>query len=95
MTHNDLKKGDRVRMTPIAGLSKEPRTGTLKCAKRGIRREVLIDRKDGYEADQGDVYVWDITHVLDSADEWARVDLALGHRTQKERVQKFEREMFG
>ena len=59
-TANDLKKGDRVYMTPVSN----PRTGVLMDNKKGMIRMVHIDEKNGYFPDMGSVYIDEIFAYL-------------------------------
>lgn len=53
MTHNELKKGDKV-------LCRGGRLGTIMDNRKGICRCVKIQERDGWFGDMGDVYVWEI-----------------------------------
>ena len=64
MIHNDLKKGMRVQMTPINGISGAMRTGTLMDSMKGVTRMVKIDEANGYYPDIGSVYVSEILYAL-------------------------------
>ena len=64
MTHNDLRKGMRVQLTPIPMISNRPRFATIMDNMKGITRMVHIEEKDGYFADMGSVYVNEIEYVL-------------------------------
>ena len=68
--YNDLKKGDRVVMLGIPGISMNTRTGTIMENKRGgITRMVKIDEKDGYFGDIGSVYIDEIVaHINDNGE---------------------------
>jgi hypothetical protein len=54
MEHNMLKKGTRVLLTG-------GRMGTIMDNRKGIRRMVKIEERDGFYGDMGDVYVDEIT----------------------------------
>lgn len=75
MTHNELKKGDRVRLTD-AGFG--IRHATMTDNRRGILRQVRIEERDGYFPDVGDNYVDDIIAVERNG-EWQPVELAPAH----------------
>ena len=64
MTHNDLKKGTRVQLTPIYGISNAYRTGVVIDNAKGITRMVHIDEANGYFPDMGSVYISEILYVL-------------------------------
>ena len=59
-THNDLKKGIRVVMTPFRLISDMPRTGVLMDNMKGITRLIHIDETQGYYPDMGSVYIDEI-----------------------------------
>lgn len=61
---DELKKGDKVFLSPIKMISNEPRRGEIRCNKKGIRRMVKIEKRDGYYDDVGDVYVDEILSVV-------------------------------
>lgn len=64
--YNDLKKGDRVVMLPINGISDNTRTGVIMENKRGgITRMVKIDETHGYFGDIGSVYLDEIVAYID------------------------------
>ena len=80
MTHNDLKKGMRVQLTPIPVLSSEPRFAKIMDNMKGITRMVHIEEKDGYFSDMGSVYVSEIEYVLYDNDMPERVDISTAHQ---------------
>ena len=57
MTHNDLRKGDKVWL-------RGGRFATMCDSRRGIHRRVKVVERDGWHGDMGDVYVWDIVAKL-------------------------------
>lgn len=67
---NDLKKGDRVVMLGIPGISNHTRTGVIMENKRGgITRMVKIDEENGYFGDIGSVYIDEIVaHINDNGE---------------------------
>ena len=64
MTHNELRKGMRVQLTPIPTISSQPRFATIMDNIKGITRMVHIEEKNGYFGDIGSVYVSEIKYVL-------------------------------
>ena len=64
MTHNELRKGMRVQLTPIPLISNQPRFATIMDNLKGITRMVHIEEKNGYLPDMGSVYVSEIKYVL-------------------------------
>ena len=64
MTHNELKKGMRIQLTPIPTISNLPRFATVMDNMKGITRMVHIEEKNGYFPDMGSVYVSEIKYVL-------------------------------
>ena len=80
MTHNDLKKGMRVQLTPIPMISSQPRFGKIMDNIKGITRMVHIEEKNGYFADMGSVYVSEIEYVLYDNDMPERVDISTAHQ---------------
>jgi len=88
MTHNDLKKGRRVQMTPIQGISDAYRTGTLMDSMKGITRMVRIDEANGYYPDIGSVYVSDILYVLYNNDMPEVVEVSEAHQKKIDTLQK-------
>ena len=64
MTHNELRKGMRVQLTPIPTISNLPRFATVMDNMKGITRMVHIEEKNGYFPDMGSVYVSEIKYVL-------------------------------
>ena len=56
VTHNEVKKGETV-------LYMGQRCPVM-CGKRGIRRMLKVAVGGGMGHDIGDVYVWQITHVV-------------------------------
>ena len=63
MTHNDLKEGMRVQLTPILTISNKARFGTIMDNMKGITRMVKIEDKNGYYPDIGSVYVLSLIHI--------------------------------
>ena len=80
MTHNDLRKGMRVQLTPIHLISNLPRFATIMDNKKGITRMVHIEEKNGYFGDMGSVYVNEIEYVLYDNDMPEPVDVSEAHQ---------------
>ena len=80
MTHNDLKKGMRVQLTPIHVLSSRPRFATIMDNMKGITRMVHIEEKNGYLPDMGSVYVSEIEYVLFDNDMPEPVEVSEAHQ---------------
>ena len=80
MTHNDIRKGMRVQLTPIPTISNAPRTATVMDNMKGITRMVHIDEKNGYFADMGSVYVSEIEYVLYDNDMPEPIDVSEAHQ---------------
>ena len=87
MTHNDLKKGMRVQMTPIKGISNAMRTGTIMDNMKGITRMVYIDETNGYSPDMGSVYVSEILYALYHNDMPEPVDVSEAHQKKLDTLQ--------
>jgi hypothetical protein len=88
MTHNDIKKGMRVQLTPIPMISNAPRTATIMDNMKGITRMVHIDEKNGYFADMGSVYVSEIKYVLYENDMPEPVDVSVAHQKKLDTLTK-------
>lgn len=80
MTHNDLKKGMKVQLTPIYGISNAYRTGRIIDNAKGITRMVHIDEANGYYPDMGSVYVSEILYVLYDNDMPEPIDVSVAHQ---------------
>tara|TARA_R110002126_G_C10206991_1_gene477593 strand:+ start:50 stop:322 length:273 start_codon:yes stop_codon:yes gene_type:complete len=80
MTHNDLKKGTRVQLTPIYGISNAYRTGVVIDNAKGITRMVHIDEANGYSPDMGSVYVSEILYALYDNDMPEPIDISVAHK---------------
>ena len=80
MTHNELRKGMRVQLTPIPIISNRPRFATIMDNMKGITRMVHIEEKDGYFADMGSVYVSEIKYVLFPDDMPEPVEVSKAHQ---------------
>ena len=87
MTHNDIKKGMRVQLTPIPMISNAPRTATIMDNMKGITRMVHIDEKNGYFADMGSVYVSEIQFVLYDNDMPEPIDVSEAHQKKLDTLQ--------
>ena len=87
MTHNDLKKGMKVQMTPIRGISGARRTGTIMDNMKGITRMVKIDEANGYSPDIGSVYVGEILYVLYPDDMPEAVEVSEAHQKKLNTLQ--------
>ena len=80
MTHNELRKGMRVQLTPIPTLSSQPRLATIMDNMKGITRMVHIEEKDVYYADMGSVYVSEIKYVLFPDDMPEELEISEAHQ---------------
>ena len=80
MTHNDLRKGMRVQLTPIPMISNRPRFARIMDNMKGITRMVHIEEKDGYFADMGSVYVSEILYYLDDTGLFEPVEVSKAHQ---------------
>jgi len=83
---NDLKKGDRVMMTPVSN----PRTGVLVNNKKGITRLVKIDENNGYYPDMGSVYIDEILGYFDEeTGSWKDLKISPAHAKKMETIRAF------
>ena len=80
MTHNDLRKGMRVQLTPIPTISNLPRFATVMDNMKGITRMVHIEEKNGYFGDMGSVYVSEIQYVLYPDDMPEELEVSEAHQ---------------
>ena len=80
MTHNELKKGMRVQLTPIPTLSSQPRLATIMDNMKDITRMVHIEEKNGYLPDMGSVYVSEIQYVLYPDDMPEELEVSEAHQ---------------
>ena len=80
MTHNDLRKGMRVQLTPIPMISNLPRFATIMDNMKGITRMVHIEEKNGYFGDMGSVYVSEIEYVLFPDDMPEKLEVSKAHQ---------------
>ena len=80
MTHNELRKGMRVQLTPIPTLSSQPRLATIMDNMKGITRMVHIEEKNGYLPDMGSVYVSEIKYVLFPDDMPEELEISEAHQ---------------
>ena len=87
MTHNDLKKGTKVQMTPINGISGAMRTGTLMDSMKGVIRMVKIDEANGYYPDIGSVYVSEILYALYDNDMPETIYVSEAHQKKLDTLQ--------
>jgi hypothetical protein len=97
MTHNDLRKGDKV---VLSGL----RFGTIMDNRRGIRRCVKIEERGGCYPDMGDVYVDEIHGWLPADKTFEECDMGSvvevdqvvsmspAHRKQMAKIRRGERD---
>jgi hypothetical protein len=85
VTHNELKKGDRVRATGLFGLG--PRYAVVVDNRKGIGRMLHIEESNGHFPDMGDTYVDEITHVeVDGA--WEPVELSPAHAKKMKTIRE-------
>lgn len=88
MTHNDLKKGMRVKGPGMFGHG--PRYARIMETKKGIRQMLEIEESNGHYGDMGDTYIDEITHVeIDG--EWQPVELSPAHAKQMGKIRGFMR----
>ena len=80
MTHNELRKGMRVQLTPIPTISNLPRFATVMDNMKGITRMVHIEEKNGYFGDMGSVYVNEIEYVLFDNDMPEPIEVSEAHQ---------------
>ena len=80
MTHNELRKGMRVQLTPIPTLSSQPGLATIMDNMKGITRMVHIEEKNGYLPDMGSVYVSEIKYVLFPDDMPEELEISEAHQ---------------
>jgi len=88
MTHNDLKKGTKV-------LLSGGRMGTICDNRKGIRRCVKIEERDGWFGDMGDVYVDEVLATVDDFPDdpcklhiKEQVDLSPAHKKQMAKIRR-------
>lgn len=79
MTHNELKKGMRVQLTPLPIISPMPRCGIIMDNTKSITRMVKIQEKNGYFRDIGSVYVNEILYYLDDTNLFEPVEVSKAH----------------
>jgi hypothetical protein len=68
VTHNDLKKGDKVLLTG-------GRLATVMDNRKGICRCIHVQERDGWYGDMGDVYAWEILAKLPADTDLATVQV--------------------
>ena len=88
MTHNELRKGMRVQLTPIPIISNKPRFARIMDNMKGITRMVHIEERDGYYADMGSVYVSEIQYVLFDNDMPEVVEISEAHQKKLNLLEK-------
>ena len=88
MTHNELRKGMRVQLTPIPTISSEPRFATIMDNIKGITRMVHIEEKNGYFGDIGSVYVSEIKYVLFPDDMPEELEISEAHQKKLDTLTK-------
>ena len=88
MTHNDLRKGMRVQLTPIPTISSQPRFATIMDNIKGITRMVHIEEKNGYFGDIGSVYVSEIKYVLFPDDMPEELEISEAHQKKLDTLTK-------
>lgn len=85
MTHNELKKGDRVAATGLFGLG--PRYAEVMDNQKGTIRMLHIEESNGHYPDMGSVYVDEITHVeVDGS--WEPVELSPAHAKKMKSIRE-------
>ena len=80
MTHNELRKGMRVQLTPIPMISNRPRFAKIMDNMKGITRMVQILDQNGYFPDIGSVYVNEILYYLDDTKLFKPVEVSETHQ---------------
>mgnify|MGYP003112728026 FL=1 len=88
MTHNELRKGMRVQLTPIPTISNLPRFAIVMDNMKGITRMVHIEEKNGYFGDMGSVYVNEIEYVLFDNDMPEPVEISEAHQNKLDSLLK-------
>ena len=88
MTHNELRKGMRVQLTPIPTISNLPRLATVMDNMKGITRMVHIEEKNGYFGDMGSVYVSEIKYVLFPDDMPEELEISEAHQKKLDTLTK-------
>ena len=88
MTHNELRKGMRVQLTPIPTISNLPRLATVMDNMKGITRMVHIEEKNGYFGDIGSVYVSEIKYVLFPDDMPEELEISEAHQKKLDTLTK-------
>ena len=87
MTHNDLKKGDRVAAIGLFGQG--PRYAVVMDNRKGIGRMLHIEESNGHFPDMGDVYVDEISLVFDvGTEQWKPVELSPAHAKRLKAIRK-------
>ncbi len=76
MTHNELKKGARLKLPGLFG--RGDRYGRMMDNMKGVTRLVHIEESNGHYPDMGSVYVWDI-HEVEIDGVWEKISLSPGH----------------
>lgn len=85
MTHNDLKKGDRVRAAGLFGHG--PRYALVMDNRKGIGRMLHIEESNGHYPDMGDVYVDEID-AYEVAGEWRPIELSPAHAKRMKSIRQ-------
>ena len=94
--YNDLKKGDRVVMLGIPGISNNTRTGVIMENKRGgITRMVKIDEENGYFGDIGSVYIDEIVAHINDNGEYVILSPTDTERKNMAKTRSLADKMFG
>ena len=88
MTHNEIRKGMRVQLTPIPTISSQPRFATIMDNIKGITRMVHIEEKNGYFGDIGSVYVSEIKYVLFPDDMPEELEISEAHQKKLDTLTK-------
>tara|TARA_R100001460_G_scaffold3051_2_gene9379 strand:+ start:53 stop:331 length:279 start_codon:yes stop_codon:yes gene_type:complete len=88
MTHNELRKGMRVQLTPIPTISNLPRFATVMDNMKGITRMVHIEENNGYFGDMGSVYVNEIEYVLFDNDMPEPIEISEAHQNKLDSLLK-------
>lgn len=83
MTHNELKKGMRVKGPGLFGLG--PMYAEMLDNAKGLTRMVHVEESNGHFPDMGSKYIDEITHVIVDG-EWERVELSPAHAKQMQRI---------
>ena len=60
---NDLRKGDKILLKPL--WNNLPRVATIMDNKKGITRDIQMERNFGYHGDYGSTYIDEFTYKIE------------------------------